>query len=227
VKLSNGNKNKAWNAWALFSISFALDSLQGWVYFKVPAHISMPHYTADSTRPKWYYINSLNTEKWNCLSFVMLMSQGAFLLLEDPQASLVRSVLRIALKMKVSKGHWWNDTDRGKPRCWGRNTSQYRTEISLNVARNFSSFGTVNTGRLHTKTDHLMLFRQMVLVFCENRTKHIIHRFVMLKWLVHIVTTVLERAECGVDVKLPIWIHWFAHFTKNCTLFWIVFYECL
>jgi hypothetical protein len=58
------------------------------------------------------------------LSFVMPMSEGAFLLLEDSQALLMCPVLRIAFKMNVNMEHWWNDTDKGKPKDWERNTSQ-------------------------------------------------------------------------------------------------------
>jgi hypothetical protein len=56
----------------------------------------------------------------------------------------------------------WNDTDRRKPKYWGRNISHPHTKIGLNIAWIFSLF------RLQKKTNHLTLIREMVVACCDN-----------------------------------------------------------
>ena len=95
-------------------------------------------------------------------------------------------------------------TDRRKRKYWARNISHCHNKISLNIARMFSTFRTVNTQPISiTKTNHLTLFREMVVACCENHSKHAIQSLV-LKLLVDSVTKVPYGFECSIEVKLPI-----------------------
>jgi len=38
-------------------------------------------------------------------------------------------------KMKMSMKHWWNDTDRGNPKCWEQNLSHGPTQRELYLAK--------------------------------------------------------------------------------------------
>jgi len=115
---------------------------------------------------------------------VIPMTDGALVLPEDTRASPVCPVLRIDLKVSVGVEHLWNDTDRRKPKYWARNMCHHHNEISLNIARMFSTFRTVNTHSVSiAKTNHLTLFREMVVTCCENHSKHKIQSL-MLKLLV-------------------------------------------
>jgi hypothetical protein len=121
------------------------------------------------------------------------MSDGALVLPEDTRASPVCPVLRIDLKITVCMEHLWNDTNRRKPKYWARSMSHHHNEISLNIARMSSTFRTVNTQSVSiAKTNHLTLFREMIVVYCENHSKHTIQNL-MLKLLVdtRTVTAVL------------------------------------
>jgi hypothetical protein len=62
------------------------------------------------------------------------MSEGALVLPEDPRASPVCPELRVDLNITVGMEHLWNDTDRRKPKYWGRNISHPHTKIGLNIA---------------------------------------------------------------------------------------------
>jgi hypothetical protein len=44
-------------------------------------------------------------------------------LFEGSQASPARASYKRSIKMKISTEHWWNDTDRGKLKCWEKNLS--------------------------------------------------------------------------------------------------------
>jgi len=44
-------------------------------------------------------------------------------LFEGFQASPARPSHKSSIKMKISTEHWWNDTERGKLKCWEKNLS--------------------------------------------------------------------------------------------------------
>jgi hypothetical protein len=121
------------------------------------------------------------------------MSDGALVLPEDTRASPVCPVLRIDLKITVCMEHLLNDTCWRKPKYGARSMSHHHNEISLNIAGMLSTFHMVNTQSVSiAKTDHLTLFREMVVACCENHSKHTIQSL-MLKLLVdtRTVTAVL------------------------------------
>jgi hypothetical protein len=93
-----------------------------------------------------------------------------------------------------------------KPKYWARNMSHCYNEINLNIARMFNTFRTVSTHSVSiAQTNHLTLFREMVVACCENHSKlnvKVVGRYSYRSAL---------GVECSIEVKLPIWMHWFTN----------------